>query len=972
MAIDPAPKLHPRPPCCQIDEMIAPRRWRDGGRGVGLAPGRVRTSMRGPDETSTRWCCQVLRGRRTECETLDRLLNAVRGGESRALVVRGEAGVGKTALLEHVLERASGCRVAPASGVQSEMELAFAGLHQICAPILNRLERLPAPQRDALATAFGLTAGAPPDRFLVGLAVLSLFSDVAEERPLVCVVDDAQWLDQASAQTLAFVARRLLAESVAMVFAVREHGEEQEMTGLPELVVSRLQDGDARALLDSVITGPLDERVRDRIVAETRGNPLALLELPRGLSTAELAGGFGLPGALALPGRIEESFRRRLEPLPADTRRLLLLAAAEPLGDPVLLWRAAERLGIAPDAAAPAASAGLLELGQRAQFRHPLARSAVYQASSIRERQTAHHALAEATDPSADPDRRAWHRAKATPDPDEAVAAELERSAGRAQARGGVAAAAAFLERAAELTPDAARRAERVLAAAQLKHVAGAPDAALRLLTRAEAERLDEFQRARADRLRGQIAFVSNRGRDAPALLLRAAKQLESLDTALARETYLDALVAAVYVGRLAGDVGILEVARAARAIPPSSDHPSDLLLDGLALVITDGYGAGTPLLKRALSAFRTEGTPRAEALRWLWFATHVAHDLWDDESWELLCGRNVDLARQAGALMLLPIALNARAGLHLYAGELAEAARLVEECDAIAEATGSGFPRYGALALAAWRGCVADATPLIDRGLNEATARGEGMGWTAIQHFAAVLYNGLGRYEQALEAAERASAHSQELGFATLGLPEHVEAAVRCGQPERAAAALELLTAGAQATRTDWGLGLEARCRALLSEGEEADRLYSDAVEHLARTRMRAELARAHLLYGEWLRREKRRTDAREQLRAAHGMFTTMGIEAFADRAARELQATGETARKRTVETSDYLTPQEAQIARLASDGLSNPEIGARLFISPRTVQYHLHKVFAKLGISSRSQLDAVLGSETEAAQLV
>ena len=899
---------------------------------------------------------------------MDRLLESVRAGQSGALVVRGEAGVGKTALLDYMRDRATGFRIAPASGVQSEMELAFSGLHQVCAPMLDRLERLPEPQRDALGTAFGLTSGAAPDRFLVGLAVLSLVSEAAEEQPLLCVVDDAHWLDRESARALAFVARRLVAESVGVVFAIRETGEEQEFEGPPQLVIGGLQDADAHALLASVISGPLDERVRDRIVAETRGNPLALLELPRGRSAAELAGGFGLPGTAPLPSRIEESFRQRLLPLPEDSRRLLLVAAAEPLGDPTLLWRAAAHLGIAPEAATRVSAAGLFELGQRVRFRHPLVRSAVYESASPLERRAAHLALAEVTDPSADPDRRAWHRAQATPTPDEAVAAELERSAGRAQARGGVAAAAAFLDRAAELTPDATRRAERALAAAQAKHVAGAPDAALELLAAAQAGPLNELQRARVDLLGGQIAFASNRGRDAPSLLLKAAALLEPLDLTLARETYLDALVAAVYVGRLVGDVGVLEVARAARSIPPSTERPSDLLLDGLAILITDGYSAGTPLLQQALREFRTDSLPGAEALRRLWFATHVAHDLWDDESWEWLCARSVDLARQAGALSLLPIALLARVGLHLLAGELSEAARLVEECEAVAEATASGLPRYGALALAAWRGREAEAGPLIDLALNEASARGEGMGWTLIHHYAAVLHNGLGQYEQALQAAERASAHPYELGFASLVLPELIEAAVRCGKPERAAAALERLTAGARATRTDWALGLEARCRALLSEGEEADRLYRAAVEHLARTRVRAELARAHLLYGEWLRRQNRRLDAREQLRTAHERLAAMGIDAFADRAARELSATGETARRRTVETSDQLTPQEVQIARLAGDGLSNPEIGARLFISPRTVQYHLHKVFAKLGISSRNQLRRV----TESASAV
>src|SRR4051794_3009552 len=560
-----------------------------------------------------------LLGRRDACTTLDRLLEVVRAGESRALVIRGDPGVGKTALLEYVVERATGCRVAQAAGVQAEMELAFAGLHQLCAPMLDRLERLPGPQGAALGSAFGLAAGHAPDRFLVGLAVLSLLAEVSEERPLVCVIDDAQWLDHASAQALAFVARRLLAESVALVFAVRTGSEERDMTGLPELVVEGLSDRDARTLL--AIQGPLGERVRDRIVAEARGNPLALLELPRALTPAELAGGFGRPDAPGLAGRIEESFRRRLDPLPAQTRCLVLIAAAEPVGDPVLLWRAAERLGIGADAATPATAAGLFELGARVRFRHPLVRSAVYRAAAREERHAVHRALAAATDPDVDPDRRAWHRANAASGPDEDVAAEVERSAGRAQARGGLAAAAAFLERSAELSMDPARRAARALAAAQVTHQAGLPDAALRLLATAEAGPLDELQRARVDLLRGQIAFVIRRGRDAPPLLLAAAKRLEPLDVTLARETYVDALWAAIVVGPLADGGGALDVAKAARTAPPAPEppRPADLLLDGVATLIIEGHSAAVPMLERAVSAFRGEELSREEGLRWFW-----------------------------------------------------------------------------------------------------------------------------------------------------------------------------------------------------------------------------------------------------------------------------------------------------------------------------------------------------------------
>jgi DNA-binding CsgD family transcriptional regulator len=896
-------------------------------------------------------------------------LDEVRAGHSRVLVVRGEAGVGKTALLDYLQERASGCRVVRAAGVESEMEIAFAGLHQLCAPMLGSLARLPGPQRDALSTAFGLSAGEAPDRFLVGLAVLGLLSESAEERPLVCLVDDAQWLDRASALVLAFVARRLLADSVAVVFAVREPSEEQEWTGLPELVVLGLSDADARTLLDAVVPGRLDERVRDRIVAETRGNPLALVELPRGLTAAELAGGFGRPDARPLASRIERSFLRRLQALPPATQMLLLTAAAEPIGDVTLLWNAAERLGIGADAAAPAESAGLLELEARVRFRHPLVRAAAYRSATVPDRREAHGALAEATDPVADPDRRAWHRAQAAVGPDEAVADELQRSAARAQSRGGIAAAAAFLERATELTPDPGRQAQRALDAAQAKLQAGAFDPALVLLAGAEAGSLDDFQRARIDLLGAQIAFASSRGNEAPPLLLAAARRLEPIDVGLARETYLDAFSAAMFAGRLASGPGLLEVAQAARGAPPSHrSRRGDMLLDGLAVLFTDGYPAAMPIGKRALRAFCSEDIPVEEGLRWLWLASVIAADLWDDESWYVLSARHVKFAREAGALSELPLALNSRVFVHLFAGELTAAASLVEEARAVTEATGTNLAPYGALGLAAWQGREGEAGELFEASMSEIVPRGEGIGVTVTQWASAFLSNGLGRYQDALAAARRAAEYPHELAAANWGLTELVEAASRSGMTELAADALERLSEMTRASRTDWAFGVESRSRALLCDGDAAERLYRKAIEQLDRTRVRMELGRAHLLYGEWLRREQRRLDAREHLRAAHDMFDRFGAAAFAERARRELQATGETVRKRTVETRGVLTAQEAQVARLAADGRTNPEIGAQLFISPRTAEYHLHKVFSKLAIGSRRELRGALADAAPA----
>jgi DNA-binding CsgD family transcriptional regulator len=909
----------------------------------------------------------VLLGRRTECEALDRLVDVIRAGESGALVVRGEAGVGKSALLQYMIGRASGCRVARAAGVQSEMGLPFAGLHQLCAPILDRLDSLPEPQRDALGTAFGLWGGQAPDRFRVGLATLGLLAAVAEERPLVCVIDDAQWLDRASAQALAFVARRLLAEPVAVVFAVRDSDPVGELAGLPEMAVGGLADADARALLRSVIRGPLDERVRERIVAETRGNPLALLELPRGLTQVELAGGFGPVAPPALPARFEDSFRRRLEPLAPDVRRLLLVVAAEPAGDPVLVWRAAERLGIRVDPAAVAAAADLVEVSGAARFRHPLVRSAVYRAASPEERRSVHRALAEATDPEADADRRAWHLAHATAEPDEDVAMELERSAGRAQARGGLAAAAAFLEHAAALTPGAARRATRVLAAAQAKHLAGAPHAALDLLAVAEDGPLDELQRAGAERLRGQIVFASSRGNDAPPILLKVAKRLDRADPRLAREAYLEALCAVLFAGRLASGCGLEEVAEAARAAPRPSpaDRAPDLLLDGLTALITEGYAEGAPVLAQALAAFRAEDASSHDGLRWHWLACHAAALLWDLDAWDLLSARFVRLARDAGALTVLPLALTNRACMHVYAGELAAAASLLEEMQAIIEGIGTQGPPYGAAVLAAVRGREAEAIELHHAGIEGVVERGEGLGLPFFHCVAALLYNGLGRYDDALAAAKQACEHPQVLWFPTWGSVELIEAAARTGTSAQAADALWRVSDATRASGSNWGLGIEAFARALLSDGEAADTPFREATERLGHTGARLTLARAHLLYGEWLRRERRGVDAREHLRIAHEAFASMGAEAFGQRAARELLATGKTARKRNVETVHPLTAREAQIARLARDGLTNAEIAGRLYLSPRTVEYHLAKVFTKLAITSRNQLDSALSRQ-------
>jgi DNA-binding CsgD family transcriptional regulator len=906
---------------------------------------------------------RALLGRRRECNTIDRLIDNVCAGESRVLVLRGEAGIGKSALLDYLAGAASGCRVARAAGVESELELAYAGLHQLCAPMLHLRERLPAPQRAALATAFGLSLEPAPDRFALGLAVLGLLSEVAEERPLVCVVDDAHWLDQASAQIIGFVGRRLLAERIALVCAARTGIGGDVLAELPELRVHGLAEEDARALLLENVHGPLDVAVCDQIVAESHGNPLALLELPRTWSVPELAGGFGLPDSQPVAGKIEQSYAHRLRRLPPETRLLVLAAAAEPLGDPLLLHRAAEALGLVLAAADPAVDARLLRIGGRVEFAHPLVRTAAYRSAAADDRHRVHRALAEATDPESDPDRRAWHRARASAGPDEEIAAELERSASRAQSRGGVAAAAAFLHRSAALTADPTRRTERALAAAHASLEAGAFDAALALAAMAESGPLDAVARARVELLRAQIAFTTNRGSAAPALLLQAVKRIEPLDAPLARAGYLQALSAALFAARLAAPGGgPRDVANAVQSAPATPASAADLLLDGWAALFADGCAAATPILQQALRGLE-HGTAAAE-LQLLWLVTITAPVVWDDERWEALAERHLDLARSTGALGELPLALNSRAYLHLFRGELETAARLIEEARVAIEATGASLTPWGAVALAALRGREHEALPTLESAAIDATRRGEGIGLTVIAWARAVLHNGLGEYDKAFAAAEEAVVCPTNSAAAAWGMVELVEAAARLEKPKAAREQAERFAEIADAAGSVWALGVDARTRALLRTDSTAEDLYLEALDCLGRCRMRVDLARAHLLYGEWLRRRNRRIDARAQLRAAHDVFTSIGLEAFAERARKELLATGEKVRRRTLETRDDLTAQERQIAQLARDGLSNPEIGTRLFLSPRTVEWHLSKVFTKLGIASRADLRVALPS--------
>jgi DNA-binding CsgD family transcriptional regulator len=935
------------------------------------------------------------------------LVAAVRAGESQALVLKGEPGVGKTALVDYLEDHASGCRVARTAGVQSEMQFPFAGVHQLCAPMLDQLERIPDPQRDALWTVFGIRAGPPPDRFLVALAVLSLLSEVAEEQPLICIVDDYQWLDMASAVALSATARRLRTESVALVLATPVPST--HLTGLAELAVTGLSQTDAHALLDSVLPGNLDPKIRDQIVAETRGNPLALLELPRGLAPAALAVELELPGAVPLEGTIEASFKRRLAALPNETRRLLLIAAADPTGDTMLVWRAARLLGIGPEAAARATEAELAEFGTRVRFRHPLVRSAAYRSGSADDRRRAHRALAQVTSVQLDPERHAWHRAQAAPGPDDEIASELDHAASLALERGCLAAAGAYLQRAANLTLDSAQRGRRAVVAAHGKIRAGAFDEALDLLAVAEAGSCSEVEKAQVDLVRAQLASTTNHGSDVVPLLLKAAKRLEPVDASLSRLTYLDAFSAAIFAGRLANPGGgVRDVAHVAATAPqpPHAPGPLDLLLDGLVATSNGDQAVGVPMLRAAVADFGNSMSAKARfggvghlrhgdggpevgrplpvaawriasraassagvmeeavgELRWMWLVSVAALRIWDDDHWDEHSARHLELARETGALSELPLALLSRSYFLLFGGALTAAASLSDETQAVSEAIGCDLAPYGALGLAALRGDETETVALVKATIDDVSRRGEGVGITFAEWADAVLHNGLGHYDKALAAAAQAIAYEADPGSTIWPAIELIEAAARTGATDIAMTAYVQLSEMTMASRTNWATGIQARSFALVAPDGEAEEHYRESISRLGRTRMRTDLARAHLVYGEWLRRRRRPTDSREQLRTAHRMFEAMGMDAFAERARGELRAAGENARKATTATRGAaLTAQETQVARLARDGLSNPEIATRLFISAHTVQYHLRKIYTKLGITSRAQLERVL----------
>jgi DNA-binding CsgD family transcriptional regulator len=905
----------------------------------------------------------LLFGRRREQQILTDLLNATRQGRSGVLVIRGEPGIGKTALLDEALRQAKGFRTIHITGAESEMELPYAGLQQVCGRLTKFFDQLPDLQKKALSVALGIVEGDLPDRLMVGLALLTLLSVAGADRPTLCVVDDGQWVDSVSMQALAFVARRVLADPVALIFAVRDGGSDRELAGQPELMLRGLDDQDAHRLLATMVPGRVDELVRANIVAEAGGNPLALMEFCKASTPQELAGGYGLANAKPLTTRIERTFGRRLRELPAETSTLLLIAAVEPAGRAEWVWAAAGLLGMGADTAKAAEEADLITVDEGIHFRHPLIRAALYADASVSDRRRVHGALAQAVVGTVADECRAWHRAHAAERPDEGIAEELVRSAERARARGGAAAAAVFLACAANLSVDPNRRAERALDAAQAKLDAGAPEAAAALLAMARDVLVDdEFLSARDELLRAKLAFAASRGNDAPPLLLRAAKRLEHFDTSLSRETYLEAVMASVLVGGLgigphnSAAAAAVEARAAPAAAPPL--RAVDLMLDGLIVRFTEGHSSAAPLLKNAIGEFlREEETGIADA-RWHDITHRVCLDLFDQDAYSFLVLRQVAALRAAGALTLLPVTLVTEAGLCVTSGEFERAESLLAEAQTIVTATG-GSPARSSIDcyLAAYRGQEQPCRELVDATIHNAKARGQGFEVATSLYALAILFNGSGRYSDALAAAS-AGAHFDDIGIGGYLLCELIEAATRCGERAVAGEALDRLVERARASGTATALGMAARSTALTSEGPAAEAAYREAIAHLGCSPVTLYLARTHLVYGEWLRRERRKADARKELQIAHDMFDKIGADGFAARARRELNAAGFTVYTRSSDAPPALTAQESNIARLARDGFTNPEIGAQLFLSPRTIEWHLARVFAKLGVTSRREL--------------
>ncbi|MGW5195294.1 AAA family ATPase [Kribbella sp. NPDC004138] len=890
-----------------------------------------------------------LYGRATECARMEQLLQDASTGHAVAFRVLGERGIGKSSMLDYLARRADGYRVLRTRGVEDERELPYAALHLLCAPLLEELERLEPAQRAALSTAIGLSGGEPPDRLLVSVAALNLLTGVAERDPVCCLVDDAHWLDTASLLVLAFVVRRAERSRLLIVFGERDQHGVPELDGLAEMRLEGLPWSDAHSVLLAGAPGQIDTAVTERILLEARGNPRLLLEAVDGVTAVGLAGGYAIPAPRPEAGDREHDCVRRAQRLPADARQLLLTVAAEPTGDPGLVSRAADVLGICGQAAEILEEQNLLTFGSRVVFGCAKLRAAVYAGATPPEVRLAHRALAEAVTSEADADRRAWHLALSTSGPDEPIAAGLEQNAALAEARGGIAARAAFLERAALGTADPAVRARRALSAADAHHAAGSLDVAQHLLTIAAAGPSDPARQAEIGFQRARIEFAARRDDASPQLLLDAARQLRTHSPALARYAHLEALAAAMLSCRSPAAPSVRTVAQAARDTAAEGlEDPVDLLLGALAGRVLDRPGTSARTLGRALDAFCGDDLDPA-ARGWSWLAGWAAADGWNEEPWAALTAPNhtalIDVFR--GRFQAAHDAIARRNTRHL--------------------GTDVPLPTPASLMLAAWEGRQDVLRGMLPTARRQARQRADALTLTATHLAEAVLHNGAGHYEQALAAA-REAVEADQLALSGWARAELIEAATRCGQGDVAAAELSRLDADADAAATPWALGVRAVAHALLADPPTAEASYQEAIDRLSETGIRVQLARAQLLYGEWLRRQNRRADARAPLRAAQQTFTTIGAEGFARRASAELLATGERVRKRSVESGRELTTQESRIGYLARDGLSNSEIGARLFLSPRTVEYHLHKVFAKLGITSRTELHLVLRAAADA----
>jgi DNA-binding CsgD family transcriptional regulator len=910
----------------------------------------------------------VLIGRSEETAQLNALLQQVRGGLGGAVVLRGEAGIGKTALLNALVDAAGDLSAVRLEGVESEMQLGYAALHRLVRPYLYRLEHLPEPQRDALESAFGLTSLAPADRFMVGLAALSLLGDVAKDEPLLIVVDDAQWLDRESVAALVFVARRLHADGVALVFAVRESLEIGAVfQGVPELRINGLDEESARHLLTATVAAPVSYQVAGRIIAVTRGNPLALVELSSELTSDHLIEHAPLPDPLPIGELIEARFLRQVRQLPDETQTILLVAAADPVGDPDTLWRAAEALGLSAAAVAPASDSGLLVLEPRVEFRHPLVRSAVYGGATAADRRRVHHALAAVMDVERDPDRRALHMAAGALGPDEDLAAALEQSAAQARARGGYIAESSFLVRAASLTPDRQRKADRLLLAAHAAFLAGNAGYSESLLEEARPHLGGPFERAQAQRLDGRLRQPLGQSRLAPSLLLGAARAFGPIDRVLSHHSLIEAFVAcgaSLQFTEGTTEPEIAQTALESLSAQSTLTTKADLLLKGVALRHAGTYADAVPAMREAVRAYATMSFE--ELTRWTALGAPLANELWDEGGLRSTLERLAGAARALGALSALQVVLIGLAAIEVRAGLFMAARERYSELQDVSLAIGDYVEHYALfdVDLLSWQGdeqAPSKAAQLVEFG-------------TAFRAAATIHYANLslsifdlaeGRYEKALAAAQSV-VDADAMGYSCQALPTVVEAAMRCNDREAATGALACLTEQAIASGTSWGLGLVARCRALVADGSSAEALYEEALDHLGKTSWRTEVARTHLLFGEWLRRQRRRTEAREQLRRAYEMFDTMGARAFSERARVELLATGERARTRRVETAHDLTSRELQIARLAAQRATSREIAGQLFISANTVDYHLRKVFQKLGVNSRRDLSGVL-LETE-----